>query len=83
MSCSASFSGKKDNGEGGIFFDKEEEKEQWEDDQKVSYVFAIIIIVISFRTDTANCHDLAAIRPLLVHDRGGRRRVQSCVYLVG
>lgn len=36
MYCSASSTGKKDNGEGGIFFDKEEEKEQWEDDQKVS-----------------------------------------------
>lgn len=36
MSYSDSSSGKKDNGEGGIFFDKEEEKEQWEDDQKVS-----------------------------------------------
>lgn len=41
MYCSASSTGKKDNGEGGIFFDKEEEKEQWEDDQKVSCAFVI------------------------------------------
>lgn len=41
MYCYASSTGKKDNGEGGIFFDKEEEKEQWEDDQKVSSAVVI------------------------------------------
>lgn len=41
MYCSVSSTGKKDNGEGGIFFDKEEEKEQWEDDQKVSSTVVI------------------------------------------
>lgn len=65
MSCSSSPSGKKDNGEGGIFFDKEEEKEQWEDDQKVSYAVAILcynqLIVFCFKSDIANCNGFAAI----------------------
>lgn len=36
VSYSASASGKKEDGEGGIEFDDEDEKEQWEEDQKVS-----------------------------------------------
>lgn len=44
MSYSSFSSGKKDNGEGGIFFDKEEDKEQWEDDQKASCTYAIYVI---------------------------------------
>lgn len=35
-SNSSSSSGRKDNGEGGIAFENEDEKEQWQEDQKVS-----------------------------------------------
>lgn len=48
MSYSFSSSGKKDNGEGGIFFDKEEDKEQWEDDQKASCAIVIYVITDLF-----------------------------------
>lgn len=30
-------SGRKEDGEGGIMFDDEDEKEQWQEDQKVSH----------------------------------------------
>ena len=39
-------SGRKEGGEEGIMFDNEEEKEQWEEDQKVSILLNIRIIDI-------------------------------------
>lgn len=65
--CNCYPTGKKDNGEGGIFFDKEEEKEQWEDDQKVSCSVVIscysqaVYGFMCFKTDLANFPGLAAI----------------------
>lgn len=44
ISYSASSSGRKDNGEGGIIFDNEEEKDQWQEDQKVSGTKIIYVL---------------------------------------
>lgn len=41
-----SSSARKGDGEGGILFDNEDEKEQWEEDQKVSGVFDAIHVLM-------------------------------------
>lgn len=41
-----SFLARKGDGEGGILFDNEDEKEQWEEDQKVSGVLDAIHVLV-------------------------------------
>lgn len=69
-----SSSARKGDGEGGILFDNEDEKEQWEEDQKVSGLLDAIhalvtgVFVLTFLTVS---EWFAASRQRLVHD--GRR----------
>lgn len=41
-----SSSARKGDGEGGILFDNEDEKEQWEEDQKVSGILDAIHVLV-------------------------------------
>lgn len=49
---------RKGDGEGGILFDNEDEKEQWEEDQKVSVVLDavnLMVVMCLFCFNIPNC----------------------------
>lgn len=59
-----SSSARKGDGEGGILFDNEEEKEQWEEDQKVSGVLDHLLVVMClFCFDVSNCVQMVCSKP--------------------
>lgn len=51
ISCAASSPGRKEEGVGGIVFDNEDEKDQWEEDQKVSSTVILRLCL----TEAINC----------------------------
>lgn len=50
ISLCFSSSGRKEDGGGGLAFDNEDEKDQWEEDQKVSGTFLFILFLMEAAT---------------------------------
>lgn len=62
--------GKREGGEGGIAFDSEEERQQWEEDQRVSMTLCLAQLVCNTRWNLHFSHPYTQVHGTLCHQRG-------------